>query len=172
MNDAEDGPGDDHASGSRTIRPKSSVRPEVGAQRVDRDQRAGVRRHQAVQHGQAGQGRDADLQHRQRRCGRPTSSTIGTSSTTPTSKNSGMPISAATPAIAHGSRRPDTRSTIACDDPVGAAGLGEQPADHRAERDQQPDAADGRTRRRWWKLVTMSARATPGDDAEHAPSRG
>jgi hypothetical protein len=42
---------------------------------------------------------------------RETSSTIGTSRTTPTSKNSGMPMSAATPAMAQGRPRPDTRST-------------------------------------------------------------
>jgi hypothetical protein len=40
-----------------------------------------------------------------------TSSTIGSRSTTPTSKNSGNPSSAATPAIAHGSTRTGTRST-------------------------------------------------------------
>ena len=38
-----------------------------------------------------------------------TSSTTGISRTTPISKNSGRPISAATPAIAHGSRASDTR---------------------------------------------------------------
>ncbi len=43
---------------------------------------------------------------------RATSSTIGTSSTTPISKNSGSPTSAATPAIAHGSAEPETPLTI------------------------------------------------------------
>jgi hypothetical protein len=43
---------------------------------------------------------------------RATSSTIGISRTTPISKNSGMPISAATPPMAHGSARGPTRPTM------------------------------------------------------------
>ena len=54
-----------------------------------------------------------------------TSTITGTSRTTPTSKNSGRPISAATPAIAHGSAlgatRPTTPSTMRSAPPVSAS---------------------------------------------------
>ena len=52
---------------------------------------------------------------------RATSSTIGTSRTTPISKNSGMPISAATPPIAHGSAARADPVDDPVHDAVGAA---------------------------------------------------
>ena len=63
--------------------------------RRDRGEGAGVRRHEAVQHREAGEGGDPDLHQRRRRCAADTRMTTGTRSTTPTSKNSGSPRIAA-----------------------------------------------------------------------------
>ena len=63
----------------------------------------------------------------------------GSSSTSPISKNIGSPTITATSAIAHGTSRGPARGDQGVDDPVGAAGLGEQLAQHRAERDEQAD---------------------------------
>ena len=67
---------------------------------------------------------------------------------------------AATPAIAHGSRRVGHVVDEGVDHPVGAAGVGQQAADHGAERDEQTDAADGRPDA-GLEAVIVSAKASP-----------
>ena len=63
----------------------------------------------------------------------------GSSSTRPISKNIGMPMMMATSAIAHGTSRVGRPRQQLVDHPVRAAGVGQQLAQHRAERDEQPD---------------------------------
>ena len=75
---------------------------------------------------------------------RDTMITTGTSSTTPTSKNSGRPRIAAIAAIIQGSPPGPDLADQRRDDPVGAAGVLEDLADHRAERDQDADGPGGR----------------------------
>ena len=77
-----------------------------------------------------------------------TQDTIGISSTMPTSKKSGSPMMAAISAIAQGMRRGPDPGEDRVDDLVGAAGVGEQLAEYRAERDQHADAAERRPRPR------------------------
>ena len=74
---------------------------------------------------------------------RATRKMTGISSTRPTSKNIGNPISAPTSAIVQGSAARAGAADQGVDDPVGAAGVGEQFAVHGAQRNQDADAGDG-----------------------------
>ena len=74
---------------------------------------------------------------------RATRKMIGISSTRPISKNIGSPISAPTSAIAQGRVRVLDAADDGVGDLVAAAGVGEQLAEHRAQRDQGADAGGG-----------------------------
>ena len=90
--------------GIATATPKARVMPRFAFSGGDGDQRAGVRRHQAVHHRQAGQRGNGDrISDRPER--RATRKITGISSTRPISKNIGSPMSAPTSAIVHGSVR-------------------------------------------------------------------
>ena len=120
------------------VSPRSALRAEIATSGPR------VRRHEPVQHRQAGQRRDADLHQRNVACAAATSRTTGTRSTTPISKNSGSPMRAADAGHRPGQGARADAADDRVDDLVGAAGVGQQPADHRAERDEQPDARHGR----------------------------
>ena len=128
--------GDEHAEHQR--------RTEVGAQGVDRDERAGVGRHQAVHGREAGEGGDADGDH----------------------GHLGAPGHQVDDRHQHHEadleehRQPDERTDAGhrprqrpargaaddrVDDLVGTAGVGEQLGEHRAQRDQGADAGGRRT---------------------------
>ena len=163
---AEHRPGEDHRTGWRTIRPKSRVRPRsacrasmatsgpgCGGTRpcsTDRPARAGMPTAQHRQPRAAGDEQhdrdeqdDADLEEQrdadQRRH----------PGHRPRQPARGHPV--------------DERG----DHPVGAAGLGEQAADHRAEGDQHARRCRRSRRRRSVKLVTMSLNASPATTPEH-----
>ncbi len=91
---------------------------------------------------------------------RATRMTIGTSSTTPISKNIGRPMIAAMRAIAQGSARSPTRLRIGVDDLVRTAGVGEQLAEHAARGRPGCRRLPNVVPKPLVKLVTMSAGAT------------
>ena len=120
--------------------PKIRVRPEVGVEQADRGQRPGVRRHEPVQHGQAGQRGDADLHQRQ----------PGALGDEDDHRHEQHDADLEEQRQAEDGRdrrhhprqaaRPDPADQRR-DDAVGAAGVLEQLADHRAERDEDADRA-------------------------------
>ena len=67
---------------------------------------------------------------------------IGISSTTPISKNSGMPTIIATTAIAQGTLVVAAAVQDRGGYPLGPAGLGQQLAEHRAQREDDADGAE------------------------------
>ena len=120
---------------------------EVGVEQPDRGQRTGVRRHQPVQHRQAGQRRDADLHQRQPGAlghedddrHEQHDADLEEQRQAEDGRDGGHhPRQAARPDPADQRR----------DDAVGAAGVLEQLADHRPERDEHADRAGGRAEAR------------------------
>ena len=133
------GPGDDHGrDGDEDAEGEGEA--EVGAERGDRDQRARVRRHQAVHRGQAGQGRDGDLHQRQ-------TGTAGHQDDHRHQQHEAdleehrQPDERADQRHRPGQRPDAGPADQGVDDPVGTAGVGQQLAVHRAETDQHADAA-------------------------------
>jgi hypothetical protein len=116
---------------------------KVGLQGRDRQQRAGVRRHEAVQHGETGEGRDADLEqgepgaggHQQDDGHEQDHADLEEQRDADQRRDPGEGPGQDTFGDPVHRRR---------DDPVGATGVGEQPADHRAQGDEEPHAADRR----------------------------
>ena len=97
---------------------------------------------------------------------RATRKMTGISRTRPISKNIGRPMIAPTSAIAQGSVRVLDAADDGVDDLVGAAGVGEQLAEHRAERDQDADAGGGVAEALGEAGDGRRSIGTPGDDAD------
>ena len=125
--------------------------PEVGVEQADRGERARGAAAPARAAPTGRPGRGCRPSSATARCAGPRGRPPGTSSTTPTSKNSGRPRMAAMAAITHGRPPGPDPADHRRDDAVGPAGVLEQLADHRPERDEDADRA-GR-------------RAEPGDEA-------
>ena len=160
--DDDGGHRDQHAEGQREA--------EVRMQVADRGQRAGVRRHQAVHGGEAGQRRDADGDQRDLRA-------------------AGDEVDhrhQQDEADLEEHRQPDDRADQGhrprqgpdggpahdrVDDLVGAAGVGEQLGEHRPEGDQDADAGGGGAeaggeRREHAQPVRVGQHVLAGDDAD------
>ena len=128
--------------GIATATPSARVRPEVGAEQVDGGQRAGVRRHEAVHRRKAGQRRDSDGDQRQLRAARHQVDDRHQQHEADLEEHRQADDRADQ---RHRPRQRPRRGVPddGVDDLVGAAGVGEQLGEHRAERDQDADAGGG-----------------------------
>lgn len=138
----EHGPGHDEGR-HRDDQPEEQGGAEVGLERVDGDQRTGVRRHQPVQHRQAGQRGNAHLHHRD--AGAP-----GHHDDDRHEQHHPDLEEQRQPEDGRDERHDPRQGALVAladepaDDLVGPAGVGQQLADHRPEGDEQPDTAGRR----------------------------
>ena len=136
------GPGDDDRR-DRDGHAERQGDAEVGVEQADRGQRAGVRRHEAVHRGKACQRRDSDGDQRQLRA--PGDQVDHRHQ----QHQADLEEHRQADDRADQRHRPRQRprrgvADDGVDDLVGAAGVGEQFGEHRAERDQDADAGRGR----------------------------
>ena len=137
----------DHDGRDRDQHAESQGGAEVGAQRVDGDQRAGVRRHQSVHRREAGQGRDADRDQRELRAAGDQVDHRHQQHQADLEEHR----QADDRADQRHRPRQHPRAGPADDrvhDLVGTAGVGEQLGEHRAQCDQDADTRGGRHRSR------------------------
>jgi hypothetical protein len=135
--------GEDHG-GDGDDQPEQQGQPEIGFEGGDRHQRARVRRHEPVQHRQPRQRRDADLH--QRGAAAPGGKQHDGHEQDDAHLEEQRDPDQGCDAGHRPRQGPAGHPVDDCaDDALGAAGVREQAADHRAQRDQDADAADGGT---------------------------
>ena len=121
---------------SARVMPRSAFRSSIATSGP------GVRRHEAVHHGESGQRGDRDPDQRQ--AGAPGDQEDDRhQQDEPDLEEHRQADQRADRAIVHGSVRGAGPADDRVHDLVGAAGVGEQLAEHRAERDQRADAGRG-----------------------------